>query len=90
MGIYCETKADSVSAVTQEVMIQLGRLLLALKYFWSRKSFRLASLSMIFIMKTYRNMHPINIKITQSLFSGILTWFIKFCDNSKRIFFAKL
>lgn len=35
-------------------------------------------------------MHPIKIKITQSLFSGILTWFIKFCDNGKGMFFAKL
>jgi hypothetical protein len=31
-GIYCEIKTESVS-VTQEVITQLGRLLLASKYF---------------------------------------------------------
>lgn len=33
VGIYCEAKTDNVSAVTHEVIIQLGKLLLASKYF---------------------------------------------------------
>lgn len=90
IGIYWDTRTAKVRAVTQEVIIQLGKLLLASKYFCSRKSFRLASLSIIFIMKTYKKMQPSNIKITQSLFSGILIWFVKFCDRGNGIFFAKL
>ena len=87
--MYCEIRTDKHNVETREVIAQLGRLLLESKCFLLRKSLRLACLSITFIINKYKKMHPINIKTTQSLFSGILIWFVNNWFNGNGLYFLQ-